>query len=133
MIGIDVFDIFMSLKLQSCDGRIVMIKLVRMSLFAAAAVAVPSMPVSAQPMNNDEIVISAPQKANLDDNQLSVQFRDLALNHASGQTALMHRVGFAIESLCGSTVASSNPVGAMKCSNVAWNNVQPQLDALLKR
>lgn len=133
MIGFDVFDIFMSLKLQSCDGRIVMIKLVRMSLLAAAAIAVPSTPVSAHSMKSDEIVISAPQRANLDDNQLSVQFRDLALNHASGQTALMHRIGFAIDSLCGSTVASSNPVGAMKCSNDAWNNVQPQLDALLKR
>lgn len=111
-----------------------MINLVRMSsLIAAAAVAVSSISVSAQPMNNDQIVISAPQRANLDDNQRSVQFRDLALNHASGQTALMHRVGFAIESLCGTTVASSNPVGAMKCSNVAWNSVQPQLDQLFKR
>ena len=111
-----------------------MVRLVRVSFFVAAAiVAVSSTAALAQPASNDAIIINAPQKANLEDNQLAVRFNDLALNRPSGQTALIHRVGYAIETLCQDGVASSNPVGAMKCSNVAWDSVRPQLAELLKR
>ena len=111
-----------------------MVRLVRVSFIVAAAiVAVSSTAALAQPASNDAIIINAPQKANLEDNQLAVRFNDLALNRPSGQTALMHRVSFAIETLCQDGVASSNPVGAMKCSNVAWDSVRPQLAELLKR
>ena len=111
-----------------------MVRLVRVSFIVAAAiVAVSSTAALAQPASNDAIIINPPQKANLDDNQLAVRFNDLALNRPSGQTALMHRVGYAIETLCQDGVASSNPVGAMKCSNVAWDSVRPQLAELLKR
>lgn len=111
-----------------------MVRLVRVSFIVAAAiVAVSSTAALAQPASNDAIIINAPQKANLETNQLAVRFNDLALNRPSGQTALMHRVGYAIETLCQDGVASSNPVGAMKCSNVAWDSVRPQLAELLKR
>ena len=103
------------------------------AIVATAIVAVSSTAALAQPASTDAIVISAPQRVDLEDNQLAVQFRDLALNRPSGKSALLHRVGFAIETLCQDRAASTDPVGAMKCSNVAWDNVRPQLAQLLKR
>lgn len=105
-----------------------MIKLA--GVLIASIAAVSAAPLLAHPTANDEIVISA---SGNQISQRSVQYRDLALGQSSGQARLMHRVGYAIESMCENSVASPNPVGAMKCSNVAWDNVRPQLDRLLKR
>lgn len=110
-------------------------KLARLNsiIIAAAAMGVSATPALAQPGDTMGIVVTAPQHADLGDNQRLVQFRDLALNRQSGQTALLRRVGNAIDSLCENSVASADPVGALKCSVVAWNSVNRQLDQLLKR
>ena len=109
--------------------------LVRMtSIFAGVAMlGLSATPGSAQPASGDAIVINALQFAKPDANQLSVRFRDLSLRDQAGKNALIHRVGFAIDSLCENSVASSNPVGAMKCTNLAWDSVRPQLDHVLGR
>lgn len=112
-----------------------MLRLVRTaSIVCVSAVAMCGSSVTAQPGGNGDIVIAAPQSAGmLDTNQRAVPYSDLALNRENGRNVLLRRVSFAIASLCDEPVASSNPVNTLKCSAVAWNNVRPQLDQLLRR
>ena len=112
-----------------------MMVLVRTSLTLAlfASAALSSTALSAQPRDSGTIVVSALSKPDFVADQRAVQFRDLAIDRRSGQTALLHRVGYAIESLCGNSIGSADPVKALKCSNTAWAGVKPQLDTLLKR
>ncbi|MEO6580981.1 MAG: UrcA family protein [Sphingomicrobium sp.] len=100
---------------------------------AALSMGLSSTALLAQPGPGDDIVINAPQIETLQDNQLSVQFGDLALDRQAGRHALIRRVSFAIDSLCEKSALSANPVGALKCTAVAWNSVRPQLDQLLRR
>ncbi len=104
-----------------------MLKLVRISsiVIATGALAFFSSAIAVQPASSGDVVVSASRNANLEENQRSLHFRDLALNGQLGQRALIRRVAFAIDSLCAGSDASISQVNALKYNATVWNSAEP--------
>lgn len=102
------------------------------SLSAMALSLVATNAIAASVPNTNDILVQAPKI--LSDDQRLVKVSDLKLDSASGRAALMHRVNFAVTSLCDTSRFSvADPTGSLVCSKEAWASVEPQLALVLPR
>ena len=105
-------------------------RMISFSAFALSLVATNTMAASVPNMN--DILVQAPKVLNED--QRLVKVSDLNLGSAEGRSVLMHRVNFAVTSLCdASRFSVADPTGSLACSKEAWASVQPQLAQVLPR
>ena len=94
---------------------------------AVSGSAVAASPTTAPQGANLMVVAPAPS---IGDNVSAVPIWDLAVNSPSGRSRMMHRLNFAIASLCDGPNASADPTYSLKCSNAAWQSVQARLDEI---